>query len=97
MGFASIREFFAQVALITPEQFEEWNKAWKVAAENGSQESLLVFICRTGHRRGCFPATTGHGPALAFPGTCQARCAAGSAAKSAYQGRFSIFSAAYQV
>jgi len=46
MGFSSIREFFAQVALITPEQFEEWNKAWKVAAENGSQESLLLFICR---------------------------------------------------
>src|SRR5271165_2822922 len=46
MGFASIKEFFAQVALITPEQFEEWNKAWRVAAENGSQESLLSFICR---------------------------------------------------
>ncbi|HEX3623902.1 MAG TPA: type II/IV secretion system protein, partial [Verrucomicrobiae bacterium] len=46
MGFASIREFFAQVAMITPAQFEEWNKAWRVAAENGSQESLLAFICR---------------------------------------------------
>src|SRR5271154_3328838 len=46
MGFASIREFFAEVAMITPAQFEEWNKAWKVAAENGSQESLLTFICR---------------------------------------------------
>src|ERR1700674_4079224 len=46
MGFASIRDFFAQVALVTPEQFEEWNKAWRVAMEGGSQESLLAFICR---------------------------------------------------
>src|SRR3984885_1158116 len=46
MAFASIRDFFAQVAMVTPDQFEEWNKAWRVAAENGSQESLLAFICR---------------------------------------------------
>src|ERR1700744_576934 len=46
MAFASIKEFFAQVALVTPDQFEEWNKAWRVAAENGSPESLLAFICR---------------------------------------------------
>src|SRR5581483_1919963 len=46
MGFASVKEFFAQVALVTPEQFEEWNKAWRVAAESGSQDSLLAFICR---------------------------------------------------
>jgi type II secretion system protein E len=46
MGFASIREFFAQVALVTPEQYEEWSKAWRVAVENGSQESLLAFLCR---------------------------------------------------
>ena len=46
MGFASIRDFFAQAALVTPDQFEEWNKAWRVAVENGSQEPLLAFICR---------------------------------------------------
>jgi type II secretion system protein E len=46
MGFASIREFFAQAALVTPNQFEECNKAWRVAMENGSQESLLTFVCR---------------------------------------------------
>src|SRR5262249_45221041 len=39
-------DFFAQVALVTPDQFEEWNKAWRVAAESGSQETLLSFICR---------------------------------------------------
>jgi type II secretion system protein E len=46
MGFASVKEFIAQIALVTPEQFEEWSKAWRVAVENGSQESLLGFICR---------------------------------------------------
>jgi type II secretion system protein E len=46
MAFSSIKDFFAQVALVTPEQFDEWNKAWRVAAQNGSQEPLLAFICR---------------------------------------------------
>jgi type II secretion system protein E len=46
MGLASINDFVAQVAVITPDQFGEWHKAWRVAAENGSQESLLAFICR---------------------------------------------------
>jgi len=46
VGFASIREFFAQAALVTPAQFEECSKAWRVAVENGSQESLLHFVCR---------------------------------------------------
>jgi type II secretion system protein E len=46
MGFASLREFFAQAASVTPDQFEEWNKAWRVAVENGSQDSLLTFIAR---------------------------------------------------
>ncbi|HWY75381.1 MAG TPA: ATPase, T2SS/T4P/T4SS family [Verrucomicrobiae bacterium] len=46
MAFASIKDFFAQVALVTPDQFEEWNKTWRVAVASGSQESLLTFICR---------------------------------------------------
>src|SRR5580700_1783210 len=46
MAFSSIKDFFAQVALVTPDQFEEWNKAWRVAVENGSQESLPAFIGR---------------------------------------------------
>jgi type II secretion system protein E len=46
MAFASIKEFFAQVALITPDQFADLNKAWRVAVDNGSQESLLSFVCR---------------------------------------------------
>ena len=46
MAFATIKEFLAQMALATPEQYEEWNKAWRVAVAGGSQESLLSFICR---------------------------------------------------
>ncbi len=34
------------MGLGTPEEFEGWTKAWKVAVESGSQESLLGFICR---------------------------------------------------
>src|SRR5262245_1929773 len=46
MAVASLKDFLGRVALVTPEQFDEWSKAWRVAAENGSQESLLAFICR---------------------------------------------------
>ncbi len=46
MGLASIKDFVAQVAVITPDQFAEWHKAWRVAVESGSQESLLAFVCR---------------------------------------------------
>lgn len=46
MAFVSIRNLLAQHALATPEQFDEWNKAWRIAQENGSQESLLSFISR---------------------------------------------------
>jgi type II secretion system protein E len=46
MAFVSIKNLLAQNALATPEQFDEWNKAWRVAVENGSQESLIAFICR---------------------------------------------------
>ncbi len=46
MAVASIREFVAQVAAVTPTQFEEWSKAWHVAVAGGSQESLLAFVCR---------------------------------------------------
>src|SRR2546425_585718 len=46
MAFISLREFLARMGLATPEQFDEWSKAWRVAVESGSQESLLAFICR---------------------------------------------------
>ena len=46
MAFTSLRDFLSRVGLGTPEQFEEWAKAWRVAVTSGSQESLLGFICR---------------------------------------------------
>ncbi len=46
MALVSIRNLLAQNELATPAQFDDWNKAWRVAVENGSQESLLSFICR---------------------------------------------------
>src|SRR6058998_472696 len=46
MAFVSLKDFVARMGLATPEQFEEWSKAWRVAVESGSQESLLAFISR---------------------------------------------------
>jgi type II secretion system protein E len=46
MALISLRDFLAGLSIATPQQFDEWSKAWRVAADNGSQESLLAFICR---------------------------------------------------
>jgi len=34
------------MGLVTPAQFDEHGKAWRVVVKNGSVESLLTFICR---------------------------------------------------
>src|SRR6185369_6841937 len=46
MAFVSLKDFLAQLGIGSNHQFDEWSKAWRVAAANGSQESLLSFICR---------------------------------------------------
>src|SRR5205823_1364864 len=46
MAFVSLKEFLGRMGLATAGQVDEWSKAWRVAAESGSQESLLGFICR---------------------------------------------------
>jgi len=46
MAFISLKQFLGQMGIGTPAQFDEWAKSWRVAVENGSQESLLAFICR---------------------------------------------------
>src|SRR5215831_10701675 len=46
MAFISLKDFLSRLELATPDQFDQWNKAWRVATESGSQESLLGFICR---------------------------------------------------
>jgi type II secretion system protein E len=46
MAFVSLKQFLGQLGLGTPEQFDEWSKSWRIAAQNGGQDSLLAFICR---------------------------------------------------
>src|SRR4051812_34768606 len=46
MAFVSLKEFLSRMGMATPDQYDEWNKAWKIAAAGGSQESLLGFVCR---------------------------------------------------
>jgi hypothetical protein len=46
MAFVTLKEFLSRMGLATADQFDEWNKAWKIAVTGGSQESLLGFICR---------------------------------------------------
>jgi type II secretion system protein E len=46
MAFVSLKDFLARMGLVTPAQFDEHGKAWRVVVKNGSVESLLTFICR---------------------------------------------------
>lgn len=46
MALKSIKSILAEAALLTPEQFQNWSKEWRVAVENGSTESLLGFFAR---------------------------------------------------
>lgn len=46
MAFVSIKHVLAQAGLATPTQFDNWAKEWRVAAENGSQESMVGFFSR---------------------------------------------------
>ena len=46
MAFASIKGLLAKHNLATPQQFEDWNKAWRLAVEGGSPETLLGFVAR---------------------------------------------------
>ncbi|MGA2176931.1 MAG: ATPase, T2SS/T4P/T4SS family [Verrucomicrobiota bacterium] len=46
MAIVSIKTLLERHHLATPRQFEDWNKAWRVAVEGGSQDSLLSFIAR---------------------------------------------------
>src|SRR3954463_9235854 len=46
MSQLSIKNLLAAATLASPDKLEGWQKAWRVAATSGSQESLLEFICR---------------------------------------------------
>ena len=46
MGFSPVKNLIASVADATPVQFDDWRKAWRAAANNGSAEPLLGFVAR---------------------------------------------------
>ncbi len=46
MAQVSLKNIIAEAAKATPQRFEDWQKAWRLAAANGSQESLLEFVSR---------------------------------------------------
>jgi len=46
MALVSIKNLLAENDLATPAQFEDCSKAWRVAVDSGSQDSLLTFIAR---------------------------------------------------
>ena len=46
MSYVSLKSIIASATLASPEKLEEWQQAWRVAAANGSQESLMDFVCR---------------------------------------------------
>lgn len=46
MAFVSIKSVLAQASLANSDQFESWTKAWRIAADEGSQESLVAFFSR---------------------------------------------------
>ena len=46
MGFSTVKNLVASVAEASPAQFDDWRKAWRASADNGSQEPLLTFIAR---------------------------------------------------
>jgi type II secretion system protein E len=46
MAFVSLKEFLSRVDLTTATQLDQLTKAWRTAADNGSQETLFSFVCR---------------------------------------------------
>ena len=46
MAHVSLKNIIAEATKATPQRFEDWQKAWRLASTSGSQDSLLEFICR---------------------------------------------------
>ncbi|MBI5383673.1 MAG: Flp pilus assembly complex ATPase component TadA [Verrucomicrobia bacterium] len=46
MAVASLKNVIAQALMAAPDQVGSWTKAWRVAVESGSPESLIDFVCR---------------------------------------------------
>src|SRR5437867_2092980 len=46
MAHLSLKNLFALATQATPQQFEDWQKAWRLATASGSPDSLIEFVCR---------------------------------------------------
>src|SRR5262245_4379856 len=46
MAHVSLKNIIATATQRTPQQFDDWQKAWRTATANGSQDSLIEFVCR---------------------------------------------------
>ena len=46
MALPSIKSVLQRAGLVSPDQFDEWLRAWRVAQANGSPEPLLAFFAR---------------------------------------------------
>src|SRR6266545_2002359 len=46
MAHVSLKNIIASATQATPQQFDDWQKAWRLATANGSQDSLIEFVCR---------------------------------------------------
>lgn len=42
----SIKNLLAEAELVAADQFDEWSRRWRVAADNGAEETLLGFFSR---------------------------------------------------
>jgi type II secretion system protein E len=46
MAFSPAKNLIASVAEATSDQFEDWRKSWRTAADGGSTEPMLSFVAR---------------------------------------------------
>jgi type II secretion system protein E len=46
MSFTSLRQIVGRATNAPPEQFDEWQKAWRLAVASGGTDTLLEFVCR---------------------------------------------------
>ena len=96
MGFSSVKNLVASVAETTPGQFDDWRKAWRAAADNGSAESLLSFIARErGLAEDVFLQRLAKALGWPYRGLAQAYHPAGGAEQTFHEGGVSIFRAAH--